>query len=397
MDETVRLGKVAGIPIGANWSLLVVFWLFVVSLASAQLPHSAPGHLAPAYYLTAVAVTTVFYACLLAHELAHAIVARRRGIAVHGIVLWLLGGVSKLNGEPVDPDVEVRIAAAGPATSLALGLSFFVLSRLAGTGLIAAGLGWLGWINGLLAIFNLLPAFPLDGGRVLRALLWRHYGEKSKATSVAADVGRAFGYGFIALGGIAFLATSFGFSALWLALIGWFLVATSRQEVQASALGTELAGLRVGDAMTRDPLTVPAWVTLDRLWEHGVQARRVSSFPVVDLSADVAGLVTVARMRRVPTNRWSVTTVGDVACPLPQCVVAGPGDDLAAVARRMGRSPDRRAVVVDGGRVVGILTPSDVDRAGAWAARARHQAGPQAAPTMRYPDAAARQGADVAV
>src|SRR5215472_19384553 len=104
MDETVRLGKVAGIPIGANWSLLVVFWLFVVSLASAQLLHSAPGHLAPAYYLTAVAVTTVFYACLLAHELAHAIVARRRGIAVHGIVLWLVGGVSKLNGEPVDPD-----------------------------------------------------------------------------------------------------------------------------------------------------------------------------------------------------------------------------------------------------------------------------------------------------
>jgi Zn-dependent protease/CBS domain-containing protein len=370
MDESVRLGRVAGVPVGANWSLLVIFWLFVISLAGAQLPHSAPGHLAAAYYLTAVVATTVFYACLLAHELAHAVVARRHGIGVHGIVLWLLGGVSKLDGEPVDPDVEVRIAGAGPATSLALAVAFFVLSRLAGTGLLAAGLGWLGWINGLLAVFNLLPAFPLDGGRVLRALLWRHYGDKARATSTAANVGRIFGLGFIAVGVLGFVATSLGLSALWLAVIGWFLVTTSRHEAQASALGTELAGLTVGDAMTADPLTVPAWVTLDRLWDQGVQARRVSSFPVVDLSADFVGVVTVARMRRVPTHRWPVTTVGTVACPPAECVVARPGDDLAAVARGMGRSPDRRAVVVVDGRVVGILTPSDVDRAAASAARA---------------------------
>jgi Zn-dependent protease/CBS domain-containing protein len=395
MDESVRLGKVAGVPVGANWSLLVIFWLFVISLAGAQLPHSAPGHLAPAYYLTAVAVTAVFYACLLAHELAHAIVARRHGIGVHGIVLWLLGGVSKLDGEPVDPDVEVRIAGAGPATSLALAFGFFVLSRLAGTGLLAAGLGWLGWINGLLAVFNLLPAFPLDGGRVLRAMLWRHYGDKARATSAAADVGRIFGFGFIAVGVVGFVGTSLGFSALWLAVIGWFLVATSRREAQASTLGTELAGLTVRDAMTGDPLTVPAWVTLDRLWDQGVQARRVSSFPVVDLSADFAGLVTVARMRRVPTDRWPVTTVGAIACPPAQCVVARPDDDMTAVAHGLARSPDRRAVVVVDGRVVGILTPSDVDRAAASAARARHLTG-QSIPTPGpSSDPAAGHGADV--
>jgi Zn-dependent protease len=395
MDETVRFGKVAGIPIGANWSLLVIFWLFVVSLAGAQLPHSAPGHLAPAYYLTAVAVTTVFYACLLAHELAHAIVARRRGIGVHGIVLWLLGGVSKLNGEPMDPDVEVRIAAAGPATSLALALGFLVLSRLAGTGLLAAGLGWLGWINGLLAVFNLLPAFPLDGGRVLRALLWRHYGNKDRATSRAADVGRVFGFGFIAVGVVGFLATSLGLGALWLALIGWFLVTTSRREAQGSTLGTGLAGLTVGDAMTPDPLTVPAWVTLDRLWDQGVQARRLSSFPVVDLSADFAGIVTVARMRTVPADRWPVTTAGTIACPATQCVVARPGDDLTAVARGMARSPERRAVVVVDGRVVGILTPSDVDRAAASVARTRQQTGAPGGTPAAPSGSVGRPGPDV--
>ena len=395
MDESVRLGKVAGVPVGANWSLLVIFWLFVISLAGAQLPHSAPGHLAPAYYLTAVAVTAVFYACLLAHELAHAIVARRHGIGVHGIVLWLLGGVSKLDGEPVDPDVEVRIAAAGPATSLALALGFFVLSRLAGTGLLAAGLGWLGWINGLLAVFNLLPAFPLDGGRVLRALLWRHYRDKARATSAAAAVGRVFGFGFIAVGVFGFVATSLGFSALWLGLIGWFLVAASRREAQASALGTELAGLTVRDAMTPAPLTVPAWVTLDRLWDQGVMVRRVSSFPVVDLSEDFAGIVTVARMRRVPTDRWPVTTVGAIAGPPAHCVVARPNDDLTAVAHGLAHSPDRRAVVVVDGRVVGILTQGDVDRAAASAARGRHPTGTSGSAPAVSADPADRRGADV--
>jgi len=369
MDETVRLGKVAGIRVGANWSLLVIFGLIVVTLADAELPHSAPGHIAPTYYLAAIGVTAIFYACLLAHEVAHAVVARRHNIEVEGIVLWLLGGVSKLKADAGEPDTELRIAIAGPATSLALALGFFALSRITGTGhlasLLAGASGWLGWTNGALAAFNLMPAFPLDGGRVLRSALWHHNGDKRRSTITATQVGRTFGYGFIAVGGIGFLATSAGVSGLWLALIGWFLVSASRGEAESSLRATELAGLHVSDAMTPEPFTVPAWVTLDRLWEEGVEKRRLSSFPVVDVAGTFAGLVTVPRMRRVPAIHWAQTPAGTVACPPRECVIAAAHDDLATVTRAMSGSPDRRAVVLHAGQAIGIVSPDDVDRTAA--------------------------------
>ncbi len=373
MDESVRLGKVAGIPIGANWSLLLIFGLIVLGLGGAQLPHSAPGHLGAAYYLVAVAVAAVFYACLLAHELAHAIVARRHHIAVDGIVLWLLGGVSKLKGEPSDARTELEVAAAGPATSMALALVFFGLSRVTGAGhpasLAAAGLGWLGWVNGALALFNLVPAFPLDGGRVLRALAWQRNGDKTSATTLAARMGRGFGYGLIGLGIFGALATSYGFSGLWLALIGWFLVTASGQEAHSSMRSDELRGLRVRDVMEQAPVTVPAWVTLDRVWDECVWQRRLAAFPVEVADGTFVGLATAARIRAVPHDQWATVTVGAIVEPAGACVTTGPDDDLVPVARRMAASPDRVAVVLWAGRVVGLVTPIDIDRASRLARR----------------------------
>jgi Zn-dependent protease len=239
MNETVHLGKIAGIRVGIHWSLLVIFGVVAAGLAGSQLPHSAPGHTAAMYWLAALAAVVVFYLCLLAHELAHAVVARRHHIEVEGIVLWLLGGVSKLKGEAADPKTEQRIAIAGPATSVILAVAFFVLSRVFGAAhpaSLAAGVfGWLGWINGLLAVFNLLPAFPLDGGRVLRSVLWRHHGDKPRATMTAARIGRAFGYAMITIGIVGFFATGLGVNGLWLAMVGWFLLSASRSEAAASA------------------------------------------------------------------------------------------------------------------------------------------------------------------
>ncbi len=367
MEENVHLGKVAGIKIGANWSLLLIFWLIVWSLASGQLPHSAPGYSTAAYYIAALLAGALFYVCLLAHELAHALVARHRGIEVEGIVLWLLGGVSKLKGESTTAEGEFKIAAAGPATSVALGLVFFTLSRLAGIGhpggLLAGTLGWLGWINGVLGVFNLLPAFPLDGGRVLRSILWRVHGDKQRATGTAVQAGQAFGYGFIGLGVLAFVLTGAGLSGLWLAVIGWFLLTASRSEAGASVAASNLAGLRARDAMTPDPFTVPVWVTLDLLVEEGVRRRRLSSFPVVDLNGGFAGLITLSRIQRVPVDRWPLTPTAAIATPPGQTATCGPDDDLVKVARDLSVSPDQRAVVVDTGRVVGIISPSDLRRA----------------------------------
>jgi Zn-dependent protease len=239
VNESVRLGTIKGIRIGVHWSLLLILWLLVASLAGYQFPHDAPGHASAAYWLAAVVATIAFYASLVAHELAHALVARRRHIEVEGIVLWLLGGMSKLRGDADSASDEYHISVVGPATSLALALAFFVLSRIVGAGhsagLASAVLGWLGWLNGLLAVFNLVPAFPLDGGRVLRALIWRHTGDKRRATRAAAAAGTAFGYGFIALGVAGFIFGGGSFNGAWLALIGWFLISGSRAEAAASS------------------------------------------------------------------------------------------------------------------------------------------------------------------
>lgn len=239
MNESVHLGTVRGIRVGLHWSLLVILWLIVASLAGYELPHAAPGHTSVAYWSAAAVAAIAFYACLVAHELAHAVVARRRGIEVEGVVLWLLGGVSKLEGDASDALDERRIAIVGPATSVVLAAVFFVLSRFAGaehpTSLAAAVFGWLGWLNGALAVFNLVPAFPLDGGRVLRASVWRHTGDKGRATRLAAGIGRGFGYGFMAAGAVAFVFGGGSFNGAWLAMIGWFLVTSSRSQALSGA------------------------------------------------------------------------------------------------------------------------------------------------------------------
>jgi Zn-dependent protease/CBS domain-containing protein len=367
MKESVHLGKILGIRVGIHWSLLVIAGVVVAGLADSQLPHSAPGHASALYWIAGLVTVAVFYFCLLAHELAHALVARRRHIEVEGIVLWLLGGVSKLKGEAADADSERRIAMAGPATSVALAIGFFVLSRVLGAGhpasLAAAVFGWLGWVNGLLAVFNLLPAFPLDGGRVLRSFLWRRHGDKRRATATAARTGGAFGYGMMAVGAVTFFGAGAGLNGLWLAMVGWFLVSASRAEAAMSDRIEELRGLRVRDLMTPNPLSVPAWVTLDQLMDEGVNKRRLSSFPVVDTNGTFEGLVTLTQIRHVPMIRWTETTAYSIARPSVQCVTCRPDDELLPVAQRIPVSADHRAVVLDDlSRVIGILSPSDLHR-----------------------------------
>jgi Zn-dependent protease len=369
MNESVRIGRVAGIRVGANWSLLVIFSLIVLGLGAAEFPYDAPGHTTVAYYLAAAGVAVLFFTCLLAHELAHAIVARRRHIEVDGIVLWLLGGVSKFKTEAADATDELRVALAGPAMSLLLALCFFLLSRWAGlagpTSLLAAAFGWLGWINALLALFNLLPAFPLDGGRVLRSALWSRSGDKQRATRTAAKVGEVFGYGFMVLGLLGLFVGGYFFDGLWLAAIGWFLATGAKAEAQASEQSSELAGLTVRDAMSARPFTVPAWVSLDSLMKEGVHLRRLSTFPVVDPGGWFVGLVTLDDIRKVPPERWAATSCGWVTRPAARCVTCDPEENLASVGIRMSAYREHLAVVLSRGYVVGVLSEGDMQRAAA--------------------------------
>lgn len=365
MHQSFSLGRVAGMKIGANWTLIIVVWLIAWSLADTQLPETVPGHSHVAYWAVGVGAAVGFFVCLLAHELSHSVVARRHGIEVEGIVLWLFGGVSQLKADAATADVELRVAAAGPAMSIAIALGFFGVTRIldasASQPLLAAGLGWLGWMNGILAVFNLVPAFPLDGGRVLRAWLWQRSGDKSKATMSAANAGRMFAYALIGFGVLQFAGGN-TLGGLWSVFLGWFLLAAATAEATQSIVETELSGVRVRDAMTSDPVVVPAGTTIEALIDTWLFSHRCSTFPVVGGSGGVVGLITLARVKQVPLGRRGSTYVSDVACPANEIVSCGPDDPLIAVIARMNASVDQRALVFDGGRLVGIVSPSDAAR-----------------------------------
>lgn len=367
MSESLHLGRVRGVRVGINWSLIPIFLLLAWSLARTVLPSAAPGYTTGGYWVWGILIAAAFYACLLAHELAHALVGRSRGVRVKGIVLWVFGGVAQLEGDSPDARSELEIAAAGPATSLALagaGALVAWLLGLAGSGsLLVSSLAWLAGINALLALFNLLPAFPLDGGRILRALLWWRWRDRARATSVAARVGKIGGFVLIGIGAIEFLAGGGALGGLWLAVIGWFIVVAAGQQHERVTRQPPAGELRVADAMTRNPLTVPAGVTVAEAIERYVRPSGFSAFPVVDGAGRILGLATVTRMARLPRAAWRSASITAVAAAPAELVECGADDRLADVAARMETSPDRRAIVIEGARVVGILTPSDVRRA----------------------------------
>ncbi len=364
MHETLRLGHVFGVRVGVNWTVLVIFSLILVGLSTVQFPLLFEG-ISPAVAWTAGTVAAVvFFASLLAHELAHAIVARRNGLTVDGVVLWLFGGVALLRGEAPNPEADLRIAGVGPLVSFVIGVGFTTLAlALGGTdaGVVVGVLGWLGLINIVLAVFNLVPAAPLDGGRILRALLWRARGDRTRAAVAAARAGRAFGFILVGFGLVQVLLLP-GLGGIWLALIGWFLTTAARQEEEQALVQDQLGGLRVADLMTPTPVTVPPDVTIAAVVEDFVMRTRYSAFPVVDDRGRLTGLITLNRMRSLNAEQRRATYVSDVACERDEIVVAGPDESVTAVLPRLANSPDGRAVVVDEGRVIGILSPTDISR-----------------------------------
>ena len=225
-QDQIRLGRIAGFPVSLNWSVLVIAWLLTWSLATGGLPGGAPGHAPGTYWAAAAVAAVVFLASLLAHELAHAIVARRSGIEVTSVTLWLFGGVASLSREPATPAADLRIAAAGPGTSLALaglfGATSFAAEAVSAPHIFASVTGWLAGVNLMLGLFNLIPGAPLDGGRVLRAIVWRLRGDRHQAALVATSAGVIVGYGVIGLGLAQFLVAGV-IGGLWLVFIGWFL------------------------------------------------------------------------------------------------------------------------------------------------------------------------------
>jgi len=364
---TLSLGRIGGVKVGINWSALAIVALIVVGLATGQLPDEYPGHSTVEYVAAALVAAVLFLASLLAHELAHAIVARRNGVEVESIVLWLLGGVAQLAGEPRTPGADFRIAVVGPLTSLALGAGFAAVGAIAaalgGGGLAVGVLAYLAGTNILLAVFNLIPAAPLDGGRVLRAALWKRSGNREAAAITAARAGRFVGFAMVGLGLLLSLMTG-TFSGIWLALIGWFLISAATAEEQQARMGSRLSGVRVADVMTAHPVVADGTMTLADFVDRLALSHQFSSYPLVDSAGHLTGLVTLNRVRATPASRRGDTRLRDIACRAEDVPTARPDEPLTALLPRMRGCADGRAVVLDQqGRVIGIVSSTDISRA----------------------------------
>lgn len=358
----VTLGRVAGVEIGINWSWLVVFGLVIWSLGAAVFPEENPGLSDTAYMAMAVVAAVLFFASLLLHELGHAMQARRDGMEIEGITLWLFGGVARFKGMFPSAGAELRIALAGPAVSLALGVAFTAVAKLASLpGAVDGVLTWLGRMNLILLAFNMLPALPLDGGRVFRALAWQATADFARATRIAGGVGRAIGQAMIVGGALlAFLYGAPG--GIWIALVGWFLSAAATAEARYAEISTILEGVTVRDAMVHEPVTAPAGMTLDRFMNEIHMRRRYSSYPVVGADGSLAGLVTFTAAAAVPTERWPLTRVSDVALSAEAATVVDADSPLGDATFELTAAPAQRALVTEDGRLGGLLSITDVSR-----------------------------------
>jgi Zn-dependent protease/CBS domain-containing protein len=357
----VRIFRLAGFDVfvDASWVFLAV--LVTWSLATGVFPSQSPGETSMAYWLMGAAGALGLFLSIVLHEFAHSIVARANGIRMRGITLFIFGGVAEMLDEPPSPQAEFKMAIAGPIASVLIGGACFGLAALAHFAeLNQAGitLRYLAGINVTLAVFNMVPAFPLDGGRVLRSILWSAKGSLRQATRISSMIGSAFGFLLIAIGVVSILAGHF-VMGLWWFLLGSFVRAAAAQSYEQVLLRQYLAGEPVHRFMNRSIITVPPDLPLDRFVEDVVYRYHYKMFPVVHEDA-VLGCATSTSLTDVPRDRWHTLTVRDVMEPCDDSSSVHPNTDTLEALGKMMRTGRSRLLVVDHGRLVGVLSLRDI-------------------------------------
>jgi Zn-dependent protease len=368
--------SIGGFHVGFDWSVVIVLGLVAWSLASQVLPFGFPGHSTQAYWISALAAAGLFLGSLVLHELSHAVAARRvAGVEVEDITFWLFGGVARIRGELPTPRLQLLVAGIGPLASLALGAVFWGLGLLLGElgagSLVTGTVLWLAVMNGTLAVFNLIPGSPLDGGRVLHAVLWRLRGDRTRAALTAARVGQGVGAILVGLGVLGFvLAGNAG--GLWTSLVGWFVLSAARGEGKIAALRIGLGDSRARDVMRTEPVVGPAWLTVAWFLERFAPEHQQAAFPVREFDGRLSGLVTLDTLRRLPPERRAALRVGQVALPLERAVSVSPDTSAVEVAARLAMTRQRLALVLEEGQLVGVVSSTDLGRAIALAERFPH-------------------------
>ena len=359
MKNSWRLMRVAGIDIGIHYTWILIFVLLSWSLAQGFFPQLYPGWDTITYWITGVLAALLLFGSVLIHELAHSLVARARGMTVTSITLFIFGGVSNLEEEPEKPKVELAMSIVGPLASLALAGIFWGLVQLVEDQQSPPGgmLTYLALVNAILAAFNLLPGFPLDGGRVLRSIIWDRTGSLVKATNIAATVGRFMGWALIAFGLFQIFAGNF-IGGIWLAFIGWFLSSSADASRREITLREQLSGVRVRELMTTNPTGISPDTTVAELVSNVFRKQHGRAVPVCQ-NDQVLGIVTVTDVKELPQEKWGETEVREIMTREPLYSVT-PEDDLDTALRLITKHDINQLVVTQGGRCAGLLSRAEI-------------------------------------
>jgi len=362
MAGSIRLFKIAGIDIEINFSWIIVLVLLTWSLATGWFSALYPGWSTATYWLVSLISALLLFVSVLLHELAHSLVARRRGLSVHSITLFIFGGVSNIEQEPTSPGIEFQMAFVGPIVSLLIaGIAYLLSLPLRGVNSpITAILTYLAVTNVLLGIFNLIPGFPLDGGRVLRSIIWKVTGSLQKATRAAAMIGQVIAFLFILWGIWQFFGGNV-LNGFWIGFIGWFLLVSAQSANSQVMLQSVFRGVTVGEVMNRAPIMVPADISLQKLVDDYFLRYGIRS-ALVTQDDQLVGLITLSDIRHVPREQWGQVPVSRVMIPLNRLHVVSPQQSLNDVLPLMVSRDVNQLPVMQDGRVVGVLSRDAIMR-----------------------------------
>ncbi|MFC1540429.1 site-2 protease family protein [Candidatus Margulisiibacteriota bacterium] len=364
MRKSFRLITLFNIPIEINYTWFIILGLVVFTLARGYFPYTNPELSAASHWLMAMISALLLFASLLAHELSHSLVARSHNLSIRGITLFVFGGVAHMEQEPASPGVEFKMAIAGPIMSLFLSLVFFTLTQafyyLGFHKAVLAITNYLFILNLAVAIFNLIPGFPLDGGRVLRAALWSYYKDLRKATAIASAFGRAFAFFLMAMGFLSLFSGNI-IPGIWFIFIGLFLQEAADTSYRQVVMKKMLGGEKVEKFMTRDVITVPAELTLDKLVDDYFFKLRHAAFPVM-ADDTILGLVTLHDVKEVPRNRWDKTPARKIMIPLSRDLTISKNRDAMTALTKIARTGFGRLLVIEGHKLIGILSQRDIMR-----------------------------------
>ncbi len=361
MKNSFQIGRLFGISIRIDYTWFVVFALIVWTLGSHYFPRQYPLWSQSIYWLMGIVTAVIFFASIIAHELAHSLVSKSKGVPVNSITLFIFGGVAEISDEPKKPSAEFLMAIAGPLTSFVIAIVFWLLSMVSGYNRtpFSAMMLWLSIINTTIAVFNLIPGFPLDGGRILRSIIWKVTGNFKTATRSASFVGRVIAYLFILWGIWRIFAKNDVFGGIWIAFIGWFLENASASSYRQMTLKDALKGMKVRDIMVSDCMVLPSYLTVRSLVDNYILHSNNQCFPISD-GSQIVGIITLNMIKEIPQSQWETVTIGEAMFPLDKIIYVHPDEEVFTVMQKMAVEQIYQLPVMENGQLVGMVSRDNI-------------------------------------